>query len=50
MGDFYGTGVEIWAGSRPIGSNEKKPRFWAVYEQLLRCFFMFSGAVFSKTL
>ena len=24
MGDFYGTGIEIWAGFGPIGSTEKK--------------------------
>ena len=22
--DFYGTGIEIWAGFGPIGSTEKK--------------------------
>ena len=26
MGDFYGTGIEIWAGNK----------IWADYEQLLR--------------
>ena len=34
MGDFYGTGIEIWAGFGPIGNTEK--RVWADYEQLLR--------------
>ena len=34
MGDFYGTGIEIWAGFGPVGINEKK--IWANYEQLLR--------------
>ena len=24
MGDFFGTGIEIWAGFEPIGSTEKK--------------------------
>ena len=24
VGDFYGTGIEIWAGFGPIGSTEKK--------------------------
>ena len=24
VGDFYGTGFEIWAGFGPIGSTEKK--------------------------
>ena len=43
MGDFYGTGTEIWAGFGPIVSNEKK-RIWADYEQLLRpVFSLFFG-------
>ena len=33
MGDFYGTGIEIWAGFGPIGSTEK--RVWADYEKIL---------------
>ena len=33
VGDFYGTGIEIWAGFGPIGSTEK--RVWADYMQLL---------------
>ena len=33
MGDFYGTGIEIWAGFGPVGITEKK---WDDYEQLLR--------------
>ena len=37
VGDFYGTGIEIWAGYGPIGNTEK--RVWADYEQLLRVFF-----------
>ena len=24
MGDFYGIGIEVWAGFGPIGSTEKK--------------------------
>ena len=24
MGDFYGTGIEIWTGFGPIGSIEKR--------------------------
>ena len=43
MGDFYGTGIEIWTGFGPIGSTEKKgsgpimSNFWG-------CFFhVFSG-------
>jgi len=32
VGDFYGTGIEIWAGFGPIGSTGK--RAWADYEQL----------------
>ena len=31
MGDFNGTGIEIWA----VGITEKK-NIWAGYEQLLR--------------
>ena len=38
MGDFYGTGIEIWARFRPIGHTEKKS-VWANYEQLLRVLF-----------
>ena len=34
MGDFYGTGIEIWAGFGPIGNTEK--RVWADYEQLFK--------------
>ena len=33
MGDFYGTGIEIWAGFGPVGITEKN---WVNYEQLLR--------------
>ena len=32
MGDFYGTGMEIWAGFWPVGITKKK--IWADYEQL----------------
>ena len=35
VGDFYGTGIEIWAGLGPVGITEKKT-IWADYEQLLR--------------
>ena len=31
MGDFYGTGIEIWAGFGPFGISEKKTL--ADYEQ-----------------
>ena len=43
MGDFYGTGIEIWAGFGPIGSTEKKglDQLSATFEG---GFFMFSGA------
>ena len=37
MRDFYGTGIEVWAGFGPICSTEK--RFLADYEQLLRVVF-----------
>ena len=33
MGDFYGTGIEIWAGFGRIGSTEK--RVWTDYEKIL---------------
>ena len=35
VGDFYGTGIEIWAGFGPVGITEKT-NIWANYEQLLR--------------
>ena len=38
MGDFYGTGIEIWAGFGPVGIT-KKINIWANYEQLLRLVF-----------
>ena len=41
MGDFYGIGIEIWAGFGPVGITEKK--IWADYE-LLGLFFKFSWA------
>ena len=34
VGNFYGTGIDIWAGFGPVGITEKK--IWAYYEQLLR--------------
>ena len=37
MGDFYGTGIEIWADFGPVGSTEKN--VLADYEQLLGAFF-----------
>ena len=33
VGDFYGTGIEIWAGFGPVGITEKNG---ADYEQHLR--------------
>ena len=49
VGDFYGTGIEIWAGFRPVGNTEKK--IWADYEQLLRAVFScFHGQKKLKTL
>ena len=41
MGDFYGTGIEIWPGFGPIGSNEKKNglgQLWATFEGVDSCF------------
>ena len=47
MGDFYGTGIEIWAGFGPVGNTEKKT--WADYEQLFKVFFScFQGQKFKK--
>ena len=34
MGDFYGTGIEIWAKFGLVGITKKN--IWADYEQLLR--------------
>ena len=36
MGDFYGTGIEIWAGFGPGGITEKNKKIWVNYEQLFR--------------
>ena len=45
MGDFYGTGIKIWAGFGPVGITEKK------HEQLLRpVFSSFHGKKKLKTL
>ena len=32
--DFYGTGIEIWAGFGPVGITEKNPLgpLWATFE------------------
>ena len=47
MGDFYGTGIEIWAGFGPVDITEKN--IWADYEQLLRPLFSsFNGQKKSK--
>ena len=37
MGDFCGTGIEIWAGFGPVDIAEKK--IGADYEQLVRLVF-----------
>ena len=40
MGDFYGTGIEIWAGFGPVGITEKKTfgpivsNFWGRFFQV----------------
>ena len=47
MGDFYGTGIEIWAGFGPVDITEKK--IWVDYEQLLRpVFSCFHGQKINK--
>ena len=38
MGDFYGKGIEIWAGFRPVGNTEKK-RFGPIVSNFLGQFF-----------
>ena len=38
MGDFYGTGIEMWAGFGLVGITEKR-KIWANYEQLFMPFF-----------
>ena len=49
MGNFYGTGIEIWAGFGPVGNTEKK--IGADYEPLFRVFFScFQGQKKLKTL
>ena len=37
-GDFYVTGIEIWAGFGPVGITENK-NIWADYQPLLRQFY-----------
>ena len=41
--DFYGTGIEIWAGFRLVGITEKK-RFGPIMSNFLRRFSSFNGA------
>ena len=49
MGNFFGTGVEVWAGFGLVGITEKKN--WANYEQLLRLVFsLFSWAKKTKNI
>ena len=43
MGDFFGTGIEIWAGFGPICSTEKKG-LGQLRATFLGDFFKFSGA------
>ena len=46
MGNFYGTGIETWAGFGPVGITEKKSQ-----GQLLKpVFSIFLGENFLKTL
>ena len=46
MGDFYGTGIEIWAGFGPVGIIEKK-RFGPIMSTFLgRFFHIFIGKKF----
>ena len=37
MADFYGTGIEIWAGFGPdLGQLALLKKNWTIYKQLLR--------------
>ena len=38
MGDFYGTGIETWAGFGPVGITDKK-EIQSNYMQLFRLVF-----------
>ena len=38
MGDFYGIGIEMWAGFGLVGITEKR-KIWANYEQLFMLVF-----------
>ena len=49
MGDVYGIGIEIWAGSGPVGITEKK-RFGLIMGNFSGRFFMFSWEKKIKTL
>ena len=50
MGDFYGTGIEIWAGFGPVSSTEKK-RFGPIISNFVGRFFqVFMGKKKLKTL
>ena len=39
MGDFYGTGIEIWAGFGPVVITEKKKIFGPIMSNFLGRFF-----------
>ena len=43
MGEFYGTGIEIWTGFGPIGSTEKKESGPIKNNFLGRFFHVFRG-------
>ena len=46
MGDFYGTGIEIWAGFGLVGITEKE-RFGPIMSNFLGFFFhVFRGKIF----
>ena len=38
MGDFYGTGIEIWAGFGPVGITEKR-RFGPIMSNFFKLVF-----------
>jgi hypothetical protein len=47
VGDFYGTGSEIWAGFGPVGITEKN-HIWAISNFLGRFFQVFIDKKMNK--
>ena len=38
MGDFYETGIEIWAGFGPVGITVKRKRFGSIMRNFFKVF------------